>query len=592
MPVTVRTFASSGEAAAALSADRGARYLGGGTLVMRAINEGDVSISTVVRATDHALRGSTRRAAHHDRRRRHHGARSSPARARLPARPWRARSADRRCATWRPSAAICSPHSLRRFHRRAAGARRHGCPAGRLRRREMPLEEFLHRASGRPARSCSSISLPAPASAEAFRFRKVARVKPKGVSVLSLAAHLPVSGGRIVGARDRLRRDGADADPRQGGRARARRPRARRADIPPPPRPPPKGLAPGDDAIASAWYRREIVRVHLRRLLSGEDIGSTMAKTALQFRHNGARRRGVRRRRRQPAQRAARTGRRHVAEVRLRPGHLRRLHRADRRRAAALLPDAGRDRAPAGRSRRRRARGRAEPASAAARLHGAFAAQCGFCTPGMLMAAKALLDRNPAPSRDEVVEAISGNICRCTGYEPIINAVLAAARAAGRAPEGSRHAGTAQGHLRRRARRQSEGDRQAERSGRTCSAMSPAPRPISTTTSCGHAAPEGGAQPASPRPHPPHRHQRGRARARRAPDHPRRRRAAQPQHPAQPDQLRQGRRAVARRRQGALQGRADRRRRRRQPSATPTRRWRRCGSTTSRCRRCSTSRRR
>ena len=56
-----------------------------------------------------------------------------------------------------------------------------------------------------------------------------------------------------------------------------------------------------------------------------------------------------------------------------------------------------------------------------------FAAQCGYCTPGMLMAAKALLDRNPTPSRVEVVEAISGNICRCTGYEPIINAILAAA---------------------------------------------------------------------------------------------------------------------------------------------------------------------
>ena len=58
-----------------------------------------------------------------------------------------------------------------------------------------------------------------------------------------------------------------------------------------------------------------------------------------------------------------------------------------------------------------------------------FAAQCGYCTPGMLMAAKALLDRNPDPSREEVVEAISGNICRCTGYQPIIDAILAAARA-------------------------------------------------------------------------------------------------------------------------------------------------------------------
>lgn len=58
-----------------------------------------------------------------------------------------------------------------------------------------------------------------------------------------------------------------------------------------------------------------------------------------------------------------------------------------------------------------------------------FAAQCGYCTPGMLMAAKALLDRNPSPSRDEVVDAISGNLCRCTGYEPIVEAILTAARA-------------------------------------------------------------------------------------------------------------------------------------------------------------------
>ena len=48
MPVTVKTFASFGEAASALSSDRSARYLGGGTLVMRALNEGDISISTVV----------------------------------------------------------------------------------------------------------------------------------------------------------------------------------------------------------------------------------------------------------------------------------------------------------------------------------------------------------------------------------------------------------------------------------------------------------------------------------------------------------------------------------------------------------------
>lgn len=62
-----------------------------------------------------------------------------------------------------------------------------------------------------------------------------------------------------------------------------------------------------------------------------------------------------------------------------------------------------------------------------------FAAQCGYCTTGMLVSAKALLDRNPTPTRDEVVEAISGNICRCTGYEPIIAAILSVASGRARA---------------------------------------------------------------------------------------------------------------------------------------------------------------
>ncbi len=62
-----------------------------------------------------------------------------------------------------------------------------------------------------------------------------------------------------------------------------------------------------------------------------------------------------------------------------------------------------------------------------------FAAQCGYCTPGMLMAARTLLDRNPRPTREEVVEAISGNICRCTGYEPIISAILSVAEGRARA---------------------------------------------------------------------------------------------------------------------------------------------------------------
>jgi len=58
----------------------------------------------------------------------------------------------------------------------------------------------------------------------------------------------------------------------------------------------------------------------------------------------------------------------------------------------------------------------------------AGAVQCGFCTPGMLLSAKALLDKNPAPTREEIREAISGNLCRCTGYAKIVRAVEDAAR--------------------------------------------------------------------------------------------------------------------------------------------------------------------
>jgi carbon-monoxide dehydrogenase small subunit len=56
-----------------------------------------------------------------------------------------------------------------------------------------------------------------------------------------------------------------------------------------------------------------------------------------------------------------------------------------------------------------------------------YAAQCGWCTPGMIMSAKTLLDRNPAPTEDEVRMALSGVLCRCTGYASIVKAVLDAA---------------------------------------------------------------------------------------------------------------------------------------------------------------------
>ncbi|MGY1438749.1 (2Fe-2S)-binding protein [Streptomyces reniochalinae] len=66
----------------------------------------------------------------------------------------------------------------------------------------------------------------------------------------------------------------------------------------------------------------------------------------------------------------------------------------------------------------------------------AGAVQCGFCTPGLLVAADELIERNPQPSDADIREALSGNLCRCTGYEKIMDAVrLAAARTGDGAPE-------------------------------------------------------------------------------------------------------------------------------------------------------------
>jgi carbon-monoxide dehydrogenase small subunit len=73
--------------------------------------------------------------------------------------------------------------------------------------------------------------------------------------------------------------------------------------------------------------------------------------------------------------------------------------------------------------------GRLDPLQEALAATGAV--QCGYCTPGMLLTARALLAEHPAPTEDQVREALSGNLCRCTGYTKIVAAVLAAARAGG-----------------------------------------------------------------------------------------------------------------------------------------------------------------
>ena len=70
--------------------------------------------------------------------------------------------------------------------------------------------------------------------------------------------------------------------------------------------------------------------------------------------------------------------------------------------------------------------GQLHPVQAA--FHSEHGLQCGFCTPGMMLVAKALLEENPAPTEEEIRWAISGNLCRCTGYQNIVKAVQAAAQ--------------------------------------------------------------------------------------------------------------------------------------------------------------------
>jgi CO/xanthine dehydrogenase FAD-binding subunit len=272
MPVTMRSFASSSEAAAALSSDRSARYLGGGTLVMRALNEGDISISTVIRASDAAM---TRIEA------------SGP-RVTIGAGVTFAR--------------ILAERDLAFLH---APARSIGGPAvrnmgtvggnlfapvpygdfavallaldatvavqGSFGARDMPLEEFLQTRERQVGTLVLSLSCQRPAGNEAFRYRKIARIKPKGGSVITLAAHLPMSGGRIAGARVALG-SMAPVPIRLPAAERALEGRALDAStIAAAASAATEGVSPGDNALASAWYRREIAGVHLRRLLSGEE---------------------------------------------------------------------------------------------------------------------------------------------------------------------------------------------------------------------------------------------------------------------------------------------------------------------------------
>jgi CO/xanthine dehydrogenase FAD-binding subunit len=271
MPVTVRTFATSGEAAAALSSERDARYFGGGTLVMRALNEGDVSISTIVRATDHAL---TRLDV-------------AGSRITIGAGVTFARVlAERELAFLHPVAASIGGPAVRNMGTIGGNL---FAPApfgdfsvallaldatvalqGGYGAQEMPIEEFLAARARQASGLVLSVSFQRPSSAEAFRYRKIARIRPKGGAVMTFAAHVPSSAGRVLGARIALGAMAATAiRAKAAERALEGRP-LDAANIAAAAAAATEGTSPIDDSLASAWYRREVAGVHLRRLLAGE----------------------------------------------------------------------------------------------------------------------------------------------------------------------------------------------------------------------------------------------------------------------------------------------------------------------------------
>ena len=267
MPVAVKSFPTLREAATALAAERGARFLAGGTLVMRALNEGDVGISTIVRTTERALSQV-----------RTTGPRVEIGACVTMGQILRERDlaflhpvvravggpAVRAMATVGGNLFAPTPYGDLATALLALGAAvtvQGGTAAG-----EVALEELLAARERGPRGLVAAVSLARPPSG-AFRFRKVSRVKPKGIAVLTIAALLPVTAGRIVGARITY---GGMAPAPIRARAVERALEGRSLDsagIAAALSVATDGTAPGSDAIASDWYRREVLPVHLRRLL-------------------------------------------------------------------------------------------------------------------------------------------------------------------------------------------------------------------------------------------------------------------------------------------------------------------------------------
>ena len=266
MPVSVKTFGVLDEAARALSASRAARFFGGGTLVMRALNEGAGGFDTVIRATDPALKL----------------VRPEGDRVTIGAGVTMAQVlGNRDLAFLHPVAKLIggpavrtmatvggnlfAPHPYGDFTVALLALDGVVTLAGGS--RPVGIDEFLKVRDREPRPVVAAVTITRPRDAQAFRFHKVSRVKPKGISVLSIAAHLPQSGGRVGQARIAYGAMGP-APLRVPAVERALEGRSLdEAGIAQAVAAATQGLDPPTDAIASGWYRREVAPVHLRRLL-------------------------------------------------------------------------------------------------------------------------------------------------------------------------------------------------------------------------------------------------------------------------------------------------------------------------------------
>jgi CO/xanthine dehydrogenase FAD-binding subunit len=264
--VDVQTFASLGEAATALSANRGARFLAGGTLLMRALNEGDQSITSIVRTSDAAFREIR---SHGDRVLIGAGVTMSKILAsrdlaflhpvaRLVGGP-----AVRNMATLGGN--LFAPHPYGELTTALLACEATVAVASGYSAREMPLADLLRDREREPTQLVASVTVSRPRDPTGLRFLKVTRVKPKGISILSIAA---VTNGRST----RVAYNGMAPTPMRA-LAVERALEGKTLDavsIAPALAVAAEGTSPTDDAIASAWYRREVLAVHLKRLLLGE----------------------------------------------------------------------------------------------------------------------------------------------------------------------------------------------------------------------------------------------------------------------------------------------------------------------------------